>query len=114
MTTGIDFENSRDTKTLYETEKNSVEFVLSRDKKYDPGVVFHYHDGAPQLVSAAVQKRFGAPFLRGGKNQPRKPKNQLYVNKGRLAFFNFVGGRTLWEQLSAAYIVTNYKKEPLH
>jgi CubicO group peptidase (beta-lactamase class C family) len=62
MTTGIDFENSRDTKTLYETESSSVEFVLSRDKKYEPGVVFHYHDGAPQLVSAAIQKRFGAQF----------------------------------------------------
>ena len=62
MTTGIDFYNSINTKTLYETEKSSVEFVLSLNKKYEPGVVFKYHDGAPQLLSAAVQKRYGAPF----------------------------------------------------
>lgn len=62
MTTGIDFDNSSNTQTLYETEDNSVEFVLSREQKYEPGVVFHYHDGAPQLVSAAVQKRFGKSF----------------------------------------------------
>jgi len=62
MTTGIDFDNSSDTKTLYETENSSVEFVLSRDKEYEPGIVFRYHDGAPQLVSAAVQKKYGAPF----------------------------------------------------
>ncbi len=62
MTTGIDFNNDRDTKTLYETESSSVEFVLARDKEYEPGIVFHYHDGAPQLVSAAVQKKYGASF----------------------------------------------------
>ena len=62
MTTGIDFDNGSDTKTLYETTGSSVEFVLSRDKDYEPGIVFHYHDGAPQLVSAAVQKRYGKPF----------------------------------------------------
>lgn len=62
MTTGIDFSNDEDTQTLYETEGNSVEFVLSQPREYNPGIVFHYHDGAPQLVSAAVQKRFGKPF----------------------------------------------------
>ncbi len=62
MTTGIDFDNSTDTQTLYETTKSSVEFVLSREQEYVPGMVFHYHDGAPQLVAAAVQKRYGAPF----------------------------------------------------
>lgn len=41
MTTGIDFDNDTDTKTMYETEGNSVSFVLSRPKEYDPGIVFH-------------------------------------------------------------------------
>ncbi len=62
MTTGIDFDNDTDTKTLYETEANSVSFVLSRPREYDPGIVFHYHDGAPQLVSAAIQHRYGKSF----------------------------------------------------
>lgn len=62
MTTGIDFDNGSDTEALYHTEGNSVKFVLSQPQKYDPGMVFHYHDGAPQLVSAAVQKRYGKSF----------------------------------------------------
>lgn len=62
MTTGIDFDNGEDTQTLYQTEDNSVEFVLSRPKEYEPGIVFHYHDGAPHLVSAAVQKKSGMSF----------------------------------------------------
>jgi len=62
MTTGIDFDNSRDTKTLYETEDNSVSFVLSRPLEYEPGIVFHYHDGSPHLVSAAIQHRYGKSF----------------------------------------------------
>lgn len=62
MTTGIDFNNDEDTKSLYETTGSSVAFVLAQPKKYEPGIVFHYHDGAPQLVSAAVQKRCGKPF----------------------------------------------------
>ncbi len=62
MTTGLDFDNGDDTQTLYQTENSSVEFVLSREREYDPGIVFHYHDGAPQLVSAAIQKKYGKPF----------------------------------------------------
>ncbi len=62
MTTGIDFDNSTDTKTLYETEGSSVSFVLSRPQEYDPGIVFHYHDGSPHLVSAAIQHRYGKSF----------------------------------------------------
>lgn len=62
MTTGIAFDNSKDTRTLYETENSSVEFILSLPQEYDPGIVFRYHDGAPHLVSAAIQKRYGKPF----------------------------------------------------
>jgi len=62
MTTGIDFNNSEDTRILYQTKASSVEFVLSLPENYKPGVVFHYHDGAPHLVSAAIQKRYGKPF----------------------------------------------------
>lgn len=50
------------TQTLYQTTATSVWIVLSLPGNYKPGVVFHYHDGAPHLVSAAIQKRCGKPF----------------------------------------------------
>jgi CubicO group peptidase (beta-lactamase class C family) len=59
MTTGIDFINSTHTQGLYETEGNPVSYVLSRQQTYEPGIVFKYHDGAPQLVSGAIQKMTG-------------------------------------------------------
>lgn len=59
MTTGIDFNNSTHTQVLYQTSGDPVDYVLSRPLKYNPGVVFHYHDGAPQLVSGAIQQRTG-------------------------------------------------------
>lgn len=62
MTTGIDFDNSSNTQDLYETEGSSVELVLGLPQEYGPGLVFNYHDGAPQLVSAAVQESYGDAF----------------------------------------------------
>lgn len=62
MTTGLDFNNGTHTQILYQTGENSLEFILSRELLYQPGTVFHYHDGAPHLVSAAVQKRYGKAF----------------------------------------------------
>ena len=73
MTTGIDFENGEHTEELYAREGNTVDFVLSRPQKYSPGVVFHYHDGAPQLVSAAIQKKAGMPFSEFGNTHLFKP-----------------------------------------
>jgi len=62
MTTGILFDNDVNTLQLYRNEGSSVEYVLSLQQEYAPGLVFRYHDGAPHLVSAAVQKRFGRPL----------------------------------------------------
>jgi CubicO group peptidase (beta-lactamase class C family) len=59
MRTGIDFDNGDHTIGLYSEKDNSVNFVLSRPKNHEPGIVYHYHDGAPQLVSYAIQKRVG-------------------------------------------------------
>lgn len=58
MTTGIDFDNGQHTLKLYQSG-HPFDYVLSRPQRYDPGLVFLYHDGAPQLMSAAVQKRAG-------------------------------------------------------
>jgi CubicO group peptidase (beta-lactamase class C family) len=62
MRTGIDFNDGDDTHDLYHGSGSSVEYVLSLPKAYAAGVVFHYNDGAPQLVSAAIQRRYGAPL----------------------------------------------------
>lgn len=59
MRTGIDFDNGSNTVDLYLDEGNSVEYVLGLEKLYPAGTVFHYHDGAPQLVSAAIEQRAG-------------------------------------------------------
>ena len=59
MQAGIDFENDDNTEPLYHVEGSSVDYILSLPKNYEPGIVFHYNDGAPHLVSAAIQQRSG-------------------------------------------------------
>ena len=45
--------------SLSYSDGNSAEFVLASSQDYAPGLAFHYHDGAPHLVSYAIQKRPG-------------------------------------------------------
>ncbi len=59
MKVGLDFDNGSESEPLYHCEGSSIDFVLSKDKLYDPGVVMHYNDGAPHLVSAAIQEKTG-------------------------------------------------------
>jgi CubicO group peptidase (beta-lactamase class C family) len=59
MRTGIDFNDNDHTLDFYQTSGSSVEFVLNLPKKYPPGIVYHYNDGAPQLISAAIQEKCG-------------------------------------------------------
>jgi len=62
MRTGIAFNDDDHTLDLYQTSDNSVDFVLGLEKDYPAGTVFHYNDGAPHLVSAAIQQRYGQPL----------------------------------------------------
>ena len=62
MRGGIDFVNSEHTEKLYHSEGSSVDFVLSLPKSYPSGLVFHYNDGLPHLVSAAIEHRYGRPL----------------------------------------------------
>jgi CubicO group peptidase (beta-lactamase class C family) len=73
MRTGIDFNDDKHTLDLYQGAGNSIDYVLSLPKKYPAGVVFHYHDGSPQLVSAAVQKRYGKSLSSFGEEFLLKP-----------------------------------------
>lgn len=59
MKAGIDFNNNDITEELYHTEGSSVDYILSLPKNYEPGIVFNYNDGAPHLISAAIQQRCG-------------------------------------------------------
>jgi CubicO group peptidase (beta-lactamase class C family) len=59
MKTGINFNDGDHTRPLYETDGSSVDYILSLPKNYEPGIVFQYNDGAPHLISAAIQERYG-------------------------------------------------------
>ena len=62
MKTGINFINGDHTEVLYRTEEGSVDYILSIPQNYDPGIVYQYNDGAPHLVSAAIQEEYGKPL----------------------------------------------------
>ena len=62
MKTGINFIDGDHTRPLYETDESSVDYILSLPKNYEPGIVFQYNDGAPHLISAAIQKGYGKPL----------------------------------------------------
>jgi CubicO group peptidase (beta-lactamase class C family) len=59
MRTGLDFDNDDQTLDLYSTQENSAQFVLARPYLYPPGTVVNYNDGAPQLLSKAIEKKAG-------------------------------------------------------
>ncbi|MBI5010691.1 MAG: serine hydrolase [Bacteroidia bacterium] len=59
MQTGLEFNNDVHTLQLYQTKTNSAEFVLSFPRLTEPGTVMHYNDGAPQLVSKAIETKTG-------------------------------------------------------
>lgn len=61
MRTGLVRDNKNDGYNLLIT-RNSVEFALSSPVKYAPGTTFNYTDVNPQLVSYAIQRKFGKPL----------------------------------------------------
>ena len=59
MRTGLEFNNDVNTLQLYQTKTNSAGFVLSFPNINEPGTVMNYNDGAPQLVSKAIEIKTG-------------------------------------------------------
>jgi CubicO group peptidase (beta-lactamase class C family) len=59
MRTGLYFNNDENTLKLYQTEGSSVGYILSQRRLFEPGKVMNYNDGAPQLVSKAIEIRTG-------------------------------------------------------
>jgi CubicO group peptidase (beta-lactamase class C family) len=62
MRAGIAFNDGDHTYDFYHTPGSSVEFVLNLPKNYPAGTVFHYNDGVPRFISAAIQKKCGKPL----------------------------------------------------
>lgn len=58
MQTGLHFDNDQDTEKLYKAGK-PADYVLSQPKEYEAGTVMNYNDGAPQLISKAIQVKTG-------------------------------------------------------
>lgn len=59
MQTGLEFDNDSHTLELYETASGSAEYVLAQKRFYASGTVMNYNDGAPHLVSKAIEKKTG-------------------------------------------------------
>ncbi|WP_421754293.1 serine hydrolase domain-containing protein [Croceimicrobium sp.] len=59
MQTGLEFDNNVHTLGLYQNEGNSAAFVLEQEFLYPAGEIMNYNDGAPQLVSKAVETKAG-------------------------------------------------------
>lgn len=59
MQTGLEFNNDVNTLQLYQTRKNSAGFVLAFPRRHEPGTMMNYNDGAPQLVSKAIEVKTG-------------------------------------------------------
>ncbi|RPH27658.1 MAG: class C beta-lactamase-related serine hydrolase [Bacteroidales bacterium] len=59
MQTGLEFNNDNNTLQLYQTKSNSTRFVLAFPYRNDPGTIMNYNDGAPHLVSKAIEIKTG-------------------------------------------------------
>lgn len=59
MQTGLEFNNDKNTLELYQTLSNSTSFVLSFPYFNKPGTIMNYNDGAPHLVSKAIEVKTG-------------------------------------------------------
>ena len=57
MQTGLEFDNGVHTQQLYQTNQNSIEFILNQKQIYEPGTVMKYNDGAPHLISKVIEKK---------------------------------------------------------
>lgn len=59
MQTGLSFVNSDHTNKLFNYQGSSIEYVLGKELRFEPGSSFYYNDGDPQLISAVIQKVAG-------------------------------------------------------
>lgn len=75
MQTGLEFSNDKNTHQLYQTESNSAKFVLSFPYINAPGTIMNYNDGAPHLISKAIEIKTGKPLNEYANNMLFEPLN---------------------------------------
>jgi CubicO group peptidase (beta-lactamase class C family) len=75
MQAGLEFNNDKNTLQLYQTKENSAQFVLSFPLMHKPGTVMHYNDGAPHLVSKAIEIKTGMSEADYARENLFKPLN---------------------------------------
>jgi CubicO group peptidase (beta-lactamase class C family) len=75
MQTGLEFNNDVNTLQLYQTTSSSAGFVLSFPRLFEPGTVMNYNDGAPQLVSKAIEIKTGMTLAEYAGEYLFKPLN---------------------------------------
>ncbi len=73
MRSGYDFDNSIDTRTLFELEGSSLDWLLGREQLFPHGQVTNYNDGDPHIVGAIVQELSTIPFHRFVENTLFQP-----------------------------------------
>lgn len=75
MQTGLEFNNDENTLQLYQNESNSTEFVLSFPYRDPPGTTMNYNDGAPHLISKALEVKTGKTLSEYANETLFKPLN---------------------------------------
>ncbi len=62
--TGLDFDNDRNTNEFFNYDGSSLEYVLHKSLAFEPGTMFYYNDGNPQLISGVIQAVAGTTLER--------------------------------------------------
>lgn len=75
MQTGLEFDNGIHTLDLFQTEENSIEYILSQKRLYPSGTVMNYNDGAPHLISKVIEKKTGQQMSKYAQDKLFKPLN---------------------------------------
>jgi CubicO group peptidase (beta-lactamase class C family) len=75
MRTGLEFDNDNHTLELFQTEGNSIEYILSKDRLYASGSIMSYNDGAPHLISKVIENKTGSTMANYAQNKLFAPLN---------------------------------------
>jgi CubicO group peptidase (beta-lactamase class C family) len=75
MRVGLEFSNDTHTLQLYQTTSSSAGFVLSFPYLNEHGTTMSYNDGAPHLVSKAIEVKTGKPMAEYAREKLFEPLN---------------------------------------
>jgi CubicO group peptidase (beta-lactamase class C family) len=75
MRAGLAFDNDTQSLKLYQEQGNSTKYVLSQNYLHAPGTIMNYNDGAPHLVSKAIEQKAGKNLAEYADEKLFKPLN---------------------------------------